>query len=171
MKNKLVLIILLISGQNSCKQKTEIVRLNFESVHKSIDHNQLRKYYIIENPPKELNDVINLLTNSSLGELGSDNTDKRKLLLIFYKKSFWIDRNYKPDYKWYNNYVLDDISYDNTFHKDDLFAIAVLNDIENDSCDLCPVTPYYEVYGEYRTKYYPNGFRNNPNKHWEKMKD
>lgn len=152
---------------SSCRSEIEVIKLNLEK------HNSdfLVDYYVVNNPPKDLNGIITFINHNldTIIDQQKLNTGESKFYLIeFYEESFFFNRNYQPHYKWYDPYNYDDIR-DGQSHLDNKYITVILKNARDD-CNSCSKMPIYMLHSK-KLNYYPNGFRNNSNKHWERMKD
>ncbi len=164
MKNTVYFILLLFVFFNSCTTKPEIIKLDLEQKY---PFTRVADYFVISNPPEDINEIITLV-QSNLKVGNQKYQESEYYTQIYYKERFCFTRKYKPHYKWYNPYTFDDIR-DGISHLEDRYISIILKN-SSDTCLTCPNVPIYILHSK-KLKYYPNGFRNNSNKHWAKMKD
>ncbi len=151
----------------SCDSKTEILKLDVQSQYSDFHVD----YFMISNPPENLTELLLLVNrnlDTTLRKQSSSILKSEVYNQVYYKEDFFFDRNYKPHFKWYNNFISDDIRNGESHAEDKIISVRIKSN--RDSCFMCPRLPFYMIYKK-KLIYYPNGFRNNPNKHWEKMKD
>ncbi|WP_254412207.1 hypothetical protein [Dyadobacter diqingensis] len=168
MKKYIKNILLAFILMNGCNSRPEVFRLDVKGKYPDF----LVDYFIIKNPPDDINEIITIVNNNL------DTTFLKKNIQIstatvygqiYFKERFFFDRSYKPHFKLFQLFGSEDDIRDTDSHYEDRFVSLTLKD-KRQNCRRCPNMPIYAIYFK-KLLYYPNGFRNNPNKHWEKMKD
>ena len=157
----LVFITMYLVYKNS---STEIYKfdLKFESEGKCV------LYFLVKNPPVDSVELCDLLYSHS--QLIVKNEDLKKYVaysISYYEESLTFNRFYKPDYKWYNMYVLDDIR-DGDSHMDNFLASVNFVDFRDQSITG---TNYPNIIlHKKKLIYFPFGFKNSINEKWRRIK-
>jgi hypothetical protein len=165
--NDQFILVLILLFLNACTTKTEVVKMDIKNKYPD----RLTEYYMIKNPPediKQITDLVMVNLDTTASEYKEKIVKAEFYSQLYYKERFFFDRTYKPHYKWYNNFIYDDVR-DGESHLEDRYVAIYLKNV-GDTCHTCPNYPFYVIYSK-KLVYYPNGFHNNPNKHWEKMEE
>lgn len=149
-----------------CKSEPEIFKISLKrSPHINSENNV--EYYMVNNPPRDTAELLALI-NKNLDTTLLNQKKYKVYGQIYYKECFFFNRNYKPHYKWYNNYIHDDIRNGESHLEDEYVTVYAKN--EKDTSSVRPNYPFY-VFHDENLIYYPNGFKNNPHKHWRNIRD
>jgi hypothetical protein len=128
--------------------------------------------FIIQNPPSSKEDLIGLIEEMNDTLKLKNRVEKKELYSqSFYKETFHLTRFFKPYYAIIiGNYVDGAYDVDGDFMEEKLIDYNYKDEKRANDCgEWCPVYPYYTLYkqGSITYEYYPKGFKNNPNKHWD----
>lgn len=139
---------------------TEIFK--FDLIHES--EGKCVLFFLVKNPPTDSIELSDLLYNHS--HLVIKNVNFKKYIaysILYYEESLLFNRFYKPDYKWYNMYVLDDIR-DGESHIDNF--LASVNLIDSRDSSITGANYPNIILHKKQTIYSPYGFKDSFNEKW-----
>lgn len=139
---KSVLLFLLFCGVMSCNTKAEINKMiNIKCATKA----NCRDYYVIKNPPENVDSLISFIESFNDSTLaayqGVENYSR-----IFYRETSETSRDYKPHYHWLNNFYYDDITNyngDDSHRKNLLISYQLTHRNPRSNDKYRRITPYY----------------------------
>ncbi|PKB18715.1 hypothetical protein [Flavobacterium sp. 5] len=189
-KRRILLIIIAIVLSPFILYKLEGTKIHWIKFENKKVADDVFDVFVLQNPPSSKEELIKLIEEMNDTIDLKSRANKTLYVQSFYKETFNLTRFYKPYYHAFIGGALIDIRSDNSEFINEYLVSYVYNDKElikeyKNCKEACPTLPYYrfETYNRSSTEtindtiynitegslvyFYPNGFKENPNKHWK----